>query len=111
VGCFGYSPVEGADANALPDWVPEELAEERRAEFMQVQAEVSGRRLARFVGRELQVLVDAVQDGVGQARSFADAPEIDGVVRIAAAAKLKPGQFAKVKILACAEHDLEAVLI
>ncbi|HEY1771896.1 MAG TPA: 30S ribosomal protein S12 methylthiotransferase RimO [Gammaproteobacteria bacterium] len=111
VGCFAYSPVEGADANALPDWVPEELAEERRAEFMQVQAEVSRRRLARFVGRELQVLVDAVQDGSAIARSFADAPEIDGVVRIEKASKLKPGQFAKVRILACAEHDLEAELV
>jgi ribosomal protein S12 methylthiotransferase len=87
------------------------LGEERRAEFMAVQAEVSQRRLARFVGRELQVLVDTVQDGAAIARSFADAPEIDGVVRIASASKLKPGQFAKVKILACAEHDLEAELV
>jgi ribosomal protein S12 methylthiotransferase len=110
VGCFAYSPVEGADANALPDWVPEELAEERRAQFMQTQAAISGKRLSRLVGRELQVLVDAVQDGEAIARSFADAPEIDGVVRIAAAAKLKAGQFAKVKITACAEHDLEAEL-
>ncbi|HEY1991187.1 MAG TPA: 30S ribosomal protein S12 methylthiotransferase RimO [Gammaproteobacteria bacterium] len=108
VGCFAYSPVEGADANALPDWVPGELAEERRAEFMALQAEVSGKRLARLVGRELQVLVDAVDGDTAIARSFADAPEIDGVVRVSPAAKLKPGQFAKVKIEACAEHDLEA---
>ena len=111
VGCFAYSPVEGADANALPDWVPEQLAEERRARFMETQAAISRKRLSRLVGRELQVLVDAVQDGGAVARSFADAPEIDGVVRIADAAKLKPGQFAKVRIEACAEHDLEASLI
>ena len=111
VGCFAYSPVEGADANALPDWVPEELAEERRARFMETQAAISQKRLSRLVGRELQVLVDAVQEGSAIARSFADAPEIDGVVRIADAGKLRPGQFAKVKITACAEHDLEASLI
>jgi len=110
VGCFAYSPVEGADANVLADWVPEELAEERRSAFMEAQAEISHKRLSRFVGRELQVLVDAVQDGVAVARSFADAPEIDGVVRIAGAARLKPGQFAKVKVTACAEHDLDAEL-
>jgi ribosomal protein S12 methylthiotransferase len=103
--------VEGADANALADWVPAGLAEERRAAFMQAQAKVSGKRLSRLVGRELQVLVDAVEGDTAIARSFADAPEIDGVVRVAGAAKLKPGQFAKVKILACAEHDLEASLI
>jgi ribosomal protein S12 methylthiotransferase len=111
VGCFAYSPVDTADANALPDWVPEELAEERRAAFMEAQAAISRRRLARFVGRELQVLVDTVRDGAATARSFADAPEIDGVVRIASAGKLKPGQFAKAKVLACAEHDLEAELV
>src|SRR5690348_9371552 len=92
VGCFAYSPVQGADANALPDWVPEELAEQRSAEFMAVQAEVSQKRLGRLLGRELQVLVDVVEGGSAIARSFADAPEIDGVVRVAGAAKLKPGQ-------------------
>ncbi len=111
VGCFAYSPVAGADANALPDWVPAEVAEERRARFMQAQAAVSGKRLSRLVGRELKVLVDAVQDGAATARSFADAPEIDGVVRIAAAGRLKAGQFAQVRIRACAEHDLEAELV
>jgi ribosomal protein S12 methylthiotransferase len=78
---------------------------------MEAQAEISRRRLSRLVGRELQVLVDAVQDGQAIARSFADAPEIDGVVRIADAGKLKPGQFAKVNVLGCAEHDLEAELV
>ena len=111
VGCFSYSPVDGADANALPGWVPAELAEERRGRFMEKQAAVSQARLARFVGRELQVLVDSVEDGVAQARSFADAPDIDGVVRVAGGAKLKPGQFATVKVRACDAYDLEAALI
>ena len=109
VGCFAYSPVDGADANALPGAVPAELAEERRALFMQAQAAVSQKRLARLVGRELQVLVDGVADGIATARSFADAPEIDGVVRFAAG-KVKPGQFAKVQITGAAEYDLEARL-
>ena len=109
VGCFAYSPVAGADATALSDAVPAELAEERRAEFMQAQAEVSRARLGRFQGRTLEVLVDQVGEGKAVARSFADAPEIDGVVRIAGAQKLKPGQFAKVKVTGTAEYDLEAV--
>jgi len=109
VGCFAYSPVDGADANALPGAVPAELAEERRAEFMRAQAEVSRARLGRFTGRELTVLVDQVEAGEAVARSFADAPEIDGVVRIRGAAKLKAGQFAKVKVQAAAEYDLEAI--
>ena len=108
VGCFAYSPVAGADANALPGHVPAELAEERRGRFMEAQAAVSRARLQRFVGRELQVLVDSVAEGQAVARSYSDAPEIDGVVRIAAAGKLKPGQFAKVKVTSADEYDLEA---
>ena len=110
VGCFAYSPVEGADANALPGHVPTELAEERRGRFMEAQASISRRRLQRFVGRELQVLVDSVAEGQAVARSYADAPEIDGVVRIAQAGKLKAGQFAKVKVTGADEYDLEAQL-
>jgi ribosomal protein S12 methylthiotransferase len=108
VGCFAYSPVAGADANALPGHVPAELAEERRGRFMEAQAAVSRARLQRFVGRELQVLVDSVAEGQAVARSYSDAPEIDGVVRIAAAGKLKPGQFAKVRVTSADEYDLEA---
>lgn len=108
VGCFAYSPVGGADANELPGHVPAELAEERRARFMQAQAEISRARLKRFVGRELQVLVDGVEDDSAVARSYADAPEIDGVVRIAQAGALKTGRFAKVRVTGADEYDLEA---
>jgi ribosomal protein S12 methylthiotransferase len=109
VGCFAYSPVESADANALPDHVPVEVAEDRRRIFMETQAEISAQRLGRFIGRELQVLVDSVADGTAVARSFADAPEIDGVVRIADAGKLKPGQFARVRVTGSDHYDLAAV--
>ncbi|MDE2090281.1 MAG: 30S ribosomal protein S12 methylthiotransferase RimO [Gammaproteobacteria bacterium] len=109
VGCFSYSPVDGADANALPDWVPAELAEERRRMFMETQAGISAARLQRLVGRELTVLVDSVTgDGV-VARSFADAPEIDGVVRVRTTERLIPGQFVKVRITQADHYDLAAV--
>ena len=109
VGCFVYSPVDGADANALADHVPAEVAEERRRVFMETQAEISAQRLQRFVGRELTVLVDGISDGVAVARSFADAPEIDGVVRIAGAAALKPGELARARVTASDHYDLAAV--
>lgn len=109
VGCFAYSPVETADANTLPDHVPAEVAEERRRLFMETQAQISAQRLRRFLGRELAVLVDSVTDGTAVARSFADAPEIDGVVRIVDAGKLKPGQFARVRVTGSGQHDLEAI--
>ena len=110
VGCFAYSPVGGADANELPGHVPAELAEERRARFMLAQAEISRARLQRFVGRELQVLVDGVDGDEAVARSYADAPEIDGVVRIARAGALKAGRFAKVRVTGADEYDLQAKL-
>ncbi|MDE2070171.1 MAG: 30S ribosomal protein S12 methylthiotransferase RimO [Gammaproteobacteria bacterium] len=109
VGCFTYSPVDGADANALAEWVPAEVAEERRRLFMETQAKISAQRLKRFIGRELQVLVDSVADGEAVARSFADAPEIDGVVRIADAARLQLGQFVRVRVTGSAQHDLDAI--
>ena len=109
VGCFAYSPVEGARANALPGAVPEAVKQERLARFMAVQAEVSRDRLAAKVGREMDVLVDHVEAGVAIARSSADAPEIDGVVRVAGAKGLSAGQFARVRVTAAGDHDLEAV--
>jgi ribosomal protein S12 methylthiotransferase len=108
VGCFAYSPVEGAAANALPDPVPEPLKEERRARFMQVQEVISKRRLAARVGQTLTVLVDEVHPDGAIARSAADAPEIDGVVMLEDGAGLRAGEFAQVVVLAAHEHDLRA---
>jgi ribosomal protein S12 methylthiotransferase len=111
VGCFAYSPVDGAAANALPDHVPEDVKEERRARFMAAQAKISARRLTGKVGRTLDVLVDAIADGRAIARSAADAPEIDGVVYIEGGGHLAAGAFARVEITGSAEHDLTARLV
>ena len=111
VGCFAYSPVEGAKANALPDPVPAELREERRARFMAVQEKISRRRLKRKIGKTLKVLVDAVEKKGAVARSGADAPEIDGTVIIADGQRLKPGDWARVKIERADAHDLWGTLI
>jgi len=108
VGCFAYSPVDGAQANALPDPVPEEVKEERRARFMAVQAKVSAARLARRVGQDMTVLVDGHDGKTAIARSAADAPEIDGTVRIANGANLPVGAFARVTVTGASEHDLRA---
>jgi ribosomal protein S12 methylthiotransferase len=110
VGCFAYSPVEGAKANELAGAVPEEVKEERRARFMQVQAAISREKLAAKVGRTLDVLVDEVSGTRAVGRSHADAPEIDGVVRIANAKGVKPGDIVRVKVTRADEHDLEASL-
>jgi ribosomal protein S12 methylthiotransferase len=103
VGCFAYSPVEGAAANALPDPVPEDVKEARREQFMQAQELISARKLQAKVGRTLQVLVDA--PGVG--RSAADAPEIDGTVRFRGG---KAGEFRNVVIERASAHDLHGRL-
>jgi len=108
VGCFAYSPVEGARANELPDPVPEPVKEERRARFMQVQADISRERLARKVGRTLEVLVDEVEGDVAIGRSAADAPEIDGVVRIAGARGARVGELLRAKVTGSGDHDLTA---
>ncbi len=110
VGCFAYSPVEGAAANALPDHVPEEVKEERRARFMAVQEEISTARLTRKIGKRMTVLVDEIQKNKAIARSTADAPEIDGVVYINNAKKMKPGEFIEVEITGSDAHDLRARL-
>jgi ribosomal protein S12 methylthiotransferase len=109
VGCFAYSPVEGAVANALPGAVPEAVKEERRALFMATQEKISAARLKAKVGRTLTVLVDEVGKKTAAARSAADAPEIDGLVHIEGAARLKPGEFAQVRITRSDAHDLWAV--
>jgi ribosomal protein S12 methylthiotransferase len=106
VGCFAYSPVDGAAANALPDQVPEAIKEERRARFMAAQAKISRARLREKVGRTLTVLVDRIEGTSAVARSAADAPEIDGVVRIDSGGALAPGTFARVLVTKSHEHDL-----
>ncbi|MGO9990643.1 MAG: 30S ribosomal protein S12 methylthiotransferase RimO [Steroidobacteraceae bacterium] len=111
VGCFEYSPVEGAAANALHQAaVPDEIKQSRRARFMELAAEISALKLARKVGRTLQVLVDRTEGDTAIARSAGDAPEIDGTVRIHGAKGLKVGQFADVHITGAGPYDLEARL-
>jgi ribosomal protein S12 methylthiotransferase len=110
VGCFKYSPVEGAAANALPDHVPPEVQQERYDRFMSLAREISEQRLARRVGQRTRVLVDAIEDGIAVARTEGDAPEIDGVVRIRKPGKLRVGDWADVEIVAADAYDLEGVL-
>ncbi|HEX6612519.1 MAG TPA: 30S ribosomal protein S12 methylthiotransferase RimO, partial [Rhodanobacteraceae bacterium] len=111
VGAFAYSPVQGARANELPDPVPEELKEDRLERFMEVQAGISAAKLQQKIGRTLTVLVDEVNAQGAVARSTADAPEIDGLVRINDGQSLKPGQFAQVRVTGADAHDLEAKLL
>ncbi len=99
VGCFAYSPVEGAAANDLPGAVPDEVREERRARLMALQAQISAKRLRSRIGKSIEVLVD--EPGVGRCKG--DAPEIDGVVRFKGA---RPGELVKVLIQRADAHDL-----
>jgi ribosomal protein S12 methylthiotransferase len=108
VGCFKYSPVEGAAANDLPGPVPEEVKQERLDRFMELAASISAEKLAAKVGRRMRVLVDAVDEHGAVARSTADAPEIDGTVRIARPGKLVPGDWADVEITGSDDYDLAA---
>jgi ribosomal protein S12 methylthiotransferase len=110
VGCFEYSPVEGAAANSLPGQVPAEIKRERRERFMELSKEISAGRLAQKKGRTMQVLVDRIEGDVAVARSSSDAPEIDGVVRILRAKHLKAGDWAQVRITKAGDYDLEAKL-
>ncbi len=117
-GCFAYSAVEGATANEIPGMLPVELREERRARFMAVAEEVSAAKLRRRIGATMQVLVDSApglgrRGGVG--RSYADAPEIDGVVQLLPPEKIsktmKIGEFTKARIVGTNGHDLVALPI
>jgi ribosomal protein S12 methylthiotransferase len=112
LGCFAYSPVAGATANDLPNAVPDEVREERRGRVMQLQEEISKKRLQSKVGKTLRVLIDEVDRNGGVARSVADAPEIDGVVYVKPPyephIKLKVGEFFDVKVTASDAHDLWA---
>jgi ribosomal protein S12 methylthiotransferase len=110
VGCFTYSPVRGADANNLPDPVPEAVKEERLARFMALQAEISASRLQSRIGQRETVLIDEVVEEGAVARSRADAPEIDGQVFIDGATHLKVGDWAEVIFEEADDHDLWAHL-
>jgi ribosomal protein S12 methylthiotransferase len=110
LGCFAYSPVDGATANALASPVPDEVREERRARVMQLQESISRDRLQAKVGKTLRVLIDKVDRNGATARSSADAPEIDGVVYVKLpydpSISLKVGEFIDVKITTADAHDL-----
>ncbi len=111
VGCFAYSPVEGAQANELPGQLPVEVREERRERFMLLQAGIGAERLARFVGRTMPVLIDHLgRDSDGRSiaigRSMADAPEIDGIVALPMDESIRVGEFVDVEISAVDGHDL-----
>ncbi len=108
VGCFAYSPVEGAQANALPGQLPDEVREERRRRFMEVQAEISAELLKAKIGTTQRVIIDASEDedGVAVGRTTADAPDIDGVIYVTTDRHLEPGDFVDVKVTASEEHDL-----
>ena len=111
-GCFAYSPVEGALANALDNPVPDEIREERRARFMAKAEEISIKRLAKKIGKRLPVLIDRVDDSGGIARTVGDAPEIDGLVRVLPPHKpskrYRVGDIVRVNVISSQGHDLIA---
>ncbi|EMN4127807.1 MULTISPECIES: 30S ribosomal protein S12 methylthiotransferase RimO [Providencia] len=106
VGCFKYSPVEGAKANELADQVPEDVKEERYHRFMQLQQQISTERLQEKIGRRLPVMIDEVDDEGAIGRSMADAPEIDGMVYLNGEFGVKPGDVVNVLIEHADEYDL-----
>ncbi len=108
VGCFQYSPVEGAVANEIAEQVPDEVKQERYERFMLTQQRISAEKMQAKIGQVMQVLVDEIDDEGAVARSMADAPEIDGLVFIPDAYHLNPGEFATVRITDADEYDLWA---
>jgi len=109
VGCFAYSAVDGAAANALANPVPESLKQERLSHFMALQEEISANKLKRKIGQVRMVLVDEVDGDEAIGRTSADAPEIDGVVYLAGGDGLMPGDFVEAQIVDADGHDLWAV--
>ena len=109
VGCFKYSPVEGATANQLPNPIAEDVKEERLKRFMDVQSQISAQRLQNRIGKEYFVMVDEVTSEGAVARSFGEAPEIDGVIHINDEHELLPGQRLWVEVIHADQHDLWAV--
>ena len=106
VGCFKYENVAGAQANALPDQLDEDEKQDRWERLMEVQRDISARRLQRLVGRRLDVLIDEVDEAGATGRSYADAPDIDGVVHLPGAAGVKAGDRVKVTITGADDYDL-----
>lgn len=112
VGCFTYSPVEGAAANALANPVPPELQQERQERFMALQSEISAAKLQAKIGTEIDVMIDGFdEDGYLIGRCKADAPEIDGRVYLASDGDFTPGQIVRAEVIAADEHDLNAEVI
>ncbi|GHU12443.1 hypothetical protein FACS1894185_6760 [Betaproteobacteria bacterium] len=108
VGAFAYSPVDGATANSLPDLPPEAEREDRRRRLMALQEDISAEKLAGKIGKEITVLVDAVDDEGIMARSQGDAPEVDGMVYVDDFFDAEPGDFLRVRIVDADAHDLYA---
>ena len=112
VGCFAYSPVDGAAANKLPGALPDDVRETRRARVMEVQQQVSAERLARKVGTKQRVLIDQIGPTVATGRTAADAPDIDGVVYVKKGKRaLAVGEFAEVRITRAEAYDLHGTLV
>jgi ribosomal protein S12 methylthiotransferase len=110
VGAFAYSPVEGAEANNLPNAVPEEIKQERLERFMELQADISADKLGSLIGQTMTVLIDDAAEGQSIGRTYRDAPEIDGQV-IVENVELPVGEFAQVLITHADEHDLWAEVV
>ena len=106
VGCFQYSPVKGARANALPDHVADELKQERWERFMELQQGISAAKLQAKIGSTIEVLIDEVDSEGAIGRSSADAPEIDGKVYLNGVTDLRPGDFVEAEVTAADEYDL-----
>ncbi len=106
VGCFKYSPVEGASANQLPDPLPEAVKQQRYDRLMQLQQQISAARLQEKVGREILVIIDEVDDEGATGRSMADAPEINGVVYLNGEHEVQPGDMVRIRVDHADEYDL-----
>ena len=113
LGAFPYSPEDGTPAATFPDQIPEEEKTARYNELMELQQEVSLSRQARFVGKTLDVLIDAVDEETGEriGRSYRDAPEIDGEVAVSGAESALPGDMIRVRITGSSEYDLSGEMI
>ncbi|WP_374964813.1 30S ribosomal protein S12 methylthiotransferase RimO, partial [Spongiibacter tropicus] len=109
VGCFQYSPVEGATANELPDPVPEDIKQQRWERFMEVQQRISAEKLQQRIGQQLEVLIDSVDEEGAIGRCYADAPEIDGKVYLDGITDLQPGDALIATIVDADDYDLWAV--